>query len=225
VHIVTPDTFISSAAFSPNNRFLYVGSRDTLLQFDMNSSNVDSSQVVVGAWDSSYYFGVIPIYFFLSQLAPDGKIYISTWNGTPYLHVIDQPDSSGIACNFDQRGFDLTVGNNPVPNFPNYDLGPLIGSPCDTVFIEVHNVQNKVNDTFFFSPNPATDQINVTYSVQQNTLLTITDLLGKEVNRLILYPYFKNRIIYVNDLQEGIYLITLKQSDKVLSSNKLIVQK
>ncbi|HYV92144.1 MAG TPA: T9SS type A sorting domain-containing protein [Chitinophagales bacterium] len=41
---------------------------------------------------------------------------------------------------------------------------------------------------------------------------------------LTLYPYFKNRIVYVDDLAEGIYLVTMREEDKV-SSKKVIVQR
>ena len=43
-------------------------------------------------------------------------------------------------------------------------------------------------------------------------------------NQLTLYPYFKNRIVYVDDLAEGIYLVTLRQGDRV-SSQKIIIER
>ncbi len=67
-----------------------------------------------------------PDYFFLHQLGPDGKIYISPWGGTNRIHVINNPDSLGLACDFVQAGITLpyVASNSSIPNFPNYDLGP-----------------------------------------------------------------------------------------------------
>ena len=62
-------------------------------------------------------------------------IYISSYDGTYMLHVINQPDSFGLACDVQQHAVTLPGpgGNMAVPTFPNYNLGPLVGSPCDTL--------------------------------------------------------------------------------------------
>ena len=72
------------------------------------------------------------------QLAPNGKIYICTGISTGrYYHVINNPDEAGIACNVQQFGLQLTTWyDNTMPNFPNFRLGALKGSPCDTLGIE-----------------------------------------------------------------------------------------
>jgi PKD repeat protein len=67
-------------------------------------------------------------------LAPDGKIYINSNNRCSYLHVINEPDSLGLACEVCQHCVDLpSVNAFSMPNFPNYRLGHLEGSPCDTL--------------------------------------------------------------------------------------------
>jgi hypothetical protein len=87
----------------------------------------------------------------LLKRAPDDKIYFScVYNdgvsGYPYpdsvsnmynenLSVINYPDSPGVACGF--APFSYYLGGNEtywgLPNNPNYELGPLTGSPCDTL--------------------------------------------------------------------------------------------
>ncbi len=68
--------------------------------------------------------------FYRSQLAPDGKIYISTNLSTYNLHVIHHPDSAGLACQFEQRGVELpTLNGNSIPNFPHFRLGAS-AEPC-----------------------------------------------------------------------------------------------
>ncbi len=47
------------------------------------------------------------------------------------MHVIKQPDSLGITCDFVQGGLELPKDSYTIPTFPNYDLGALPGSPCE----------------------------------------------------------------------------------------------
>ena len=87
-----------------------------------------------GFFDQSSYF---TSRFFLAQLAPDGKIYINANNGIHQLTVIHYPDKGGDACMVEQHGLALpTLNAFSMPNFPNYRLGPLDGSPCDTLGLD-----------------------------------------------------------------------------------------
>jgi hypothetical protein len=71
------------------------------------------------------------------QLAPDGKIYSSSTNSVSSLHVIHSPDEPGLACQYQQHGIELPTRNTfSMPTFPNYRLGPLDGSACDTLGID-----------------------------------------------------------------------------------------
>ncbi|HMX40726.1 MAG TPA: PKD domain-containing protein, partial [Saprospiraceae bacterium] len=73
-------------------------------------------------------------YFYQQRSKPLRNDYT---NGIRYLHVIDQPDEAGTACGFRQQGIELpTVNQSSIPNFPNYRLGPLDGSPCDTLGLD-----------------------------------------------------------------------------------------
>jgi PKD domain len=127
--------FFGGVAFSPNNRFLYQSIRDTIFQYDLEAPDPIATQqkVIVRAPDP---IGSIPSYFQM-QLAPDGKIYLSATSGMPYLHVIHEPDEAGIDCKPVTKGIRLkTVNSFSVPNHPNYRLGPLDGSPCDTLGLD-----------------------------------------------------------------------------------------
>ncbi len=55
--------------FSPNSRFMYASINDSLLQYDLLSSDIEASMIVVSKLDSGEYHG-----FGFSQLRPDGKI-------------------------------------------------------------------------------------------------------------------------------------------------------
>lgn len=119
-------------SISPNSRYLYNNKRDTAFQYDLWAADIPASRKVVAAYDG--FTDPFPVTFYMMQLAPDGKIYSSATNGARYLHVIHRPDEEGTACQYQQHGIQLYKYNDfSVPNFPNYRLGPLDGSPCDTL--------------------------------------------------------------------------------------------
>jgi hypothetical protein len=122
-------------AISPNSRFLYVSSFRYVYQYDLEADDIESSRITVAEWDGFYdEHPNFPTTFYLAQLGPDGKIYINSSSSTRYLHVIDQPDSLGLACGLCQHCVELPTKNSfSMPNFPNYRLGHLEGSACDTL--------------------------------------------------------------------------------------------
>ncbi len=123
------------AAISPNSRFLYITASVWAMQYDLWETDVAASVDTVAVWDgfcqpcpgSNTTFGEC-------QLGMDGKIYVVPNNGVYFLNYIDKPDLKGKDCAFVQHG--LQVPNWFVlatPVHPNYRLGPLDGSPCDTL--------------------------------------------------------------------------------------------
>jgi hypothetical protein len=138
-----------STAFSPNGNVLYVStSRDInyLYQLDLTAVNIYTSRINL---DTFYRPPVSPGAL---KLAPDGKIYFSCAydngvqfnfpyadsmynNVNMYLSVINNPNNLGTACNY--APFSFYLGGKRtyygLPNNPDYDLGPLTGSPCDTL--------------------------------------------------------------------------------------------
>ncbi|MFK7810645.1 MAG: PKD domain-containing protein, partial [Saprospiraceae bacterium] len=126
-------------AFSPSGQFMYIAVWDKILQFDLTVVDIAASRDTVAIYDGFVEWITPtlsnPTRFYNMQNGPDGKIYISCPNtSSRYLHVIDEPDSAGIACNFLQHHIELpSFNNHGLPNFPNYRLGALEGSPCDTL--------------------------------------------------------------------------------------------
>ncbi|MCC6724808.1 MAG: PKD domain-containing protein [Saprospiraceae bacterium] len=130
--------FSAGIAISPNSRYLYVSSFNNLYQYDLQAADIEASKAVIhydGFLTDDMY--QLTTQFFMAQLAPDGKIYICTVNGTQYLHVIHQPNLPYPDCMVEQHGIHLPTYNAmTMPNFPNYRLGPLDGSPCDTLGLD-----------------------------------------------------------------------------------------
>ena len=122
-------------AISPNSRYLYHNFELEVFQYDLNAPDVLASKVKIANWDG--YQSPFPAAFYLMQLAPDGKIYSATPTGTDVLHVLHQPDEPGVSCQYEQHALHLPTYNAlSMPNFPNYRLGPLDGSSCDTLGLD-----------------------------------------------------------------------------------------
>jgi PKD repeat protein len=122
-------------SISPNSQFVYVLSPREIYQIDLWAGNIAASKQIVAVWDGLWY--PFPTFFFLSQLGPDGRVYINTANGTRALHTIQYPNKKGLACEVRQGGMLLPTHNAfTMPHFPNYRLGSLDGSPCDTLGLD-----------------------------------------------------------------------------------------
>jgi hypothetical protein len=181
-----------------------------IFQYDLFSSNIPNSVIEVAEWDTVY--SPFETKFFLHQLAPDGKIYISTFNGCNVLHVIESPDSLGLACNILQNDLILPIGNLSVPNFQNYNLGILQGSSCDTIVgITTIPITTPPNLNVFYQP-----QYQLTYITANNLngykgTLEIFDVQGKMLHReeiQIVNGYYTYNLNMAG-MAEGIYFVNL----------------
>ncbi|MBK8845566.1 MAG: T9SS type A sorting domain-containing protein [Bacteroidetes bacterium] len=193
---------------SPNSRYGYVSHGPYIFQFDLQASNMAASLDTVAVNDGFYDPNPPwPTSFVLHQLGPAGKIYISTGNATFSLHVIDQPDSADTLCNVLQHSLSLGRFNVTIPNFPNYDLGPLAGSPCDTLGLNLTPALSKGEGAIRLAPNPANNSFYIKYDIptNENLLFVLYDSYGKEVMRKNLYGSFKNLLVHTEQLDNGIY--------------------
>ena len=114
----------TSLAFSPNSRFIYYNNSRQLMQLDTRADPGEYAVDTIAQWDG-YYDSAPPFTsgFGFSQLAPDGKIYMTVTATGRFMHVIERPDLPGQACGFRQHGFPLpTFNGSTIPHFPNYRL-------------------------------------------------------------------------------------------------------
>lgn len=130
--------YFAGAAISENSRFLYISSYRYIYQYDLEAEDIEGSKVLVAEYDGFESPANFGTRFFLAQLAPDGKIYISTPGATDRLHVIHQPNNKGAGCQIEQHGIQLPGLNfRTMPNHPYYGLGPEDGGACDTLGIDL----------------------------------------------------------------------------------------
>lgn len=134
--------FFTGVAFSPSERYLYADNNLSLWQWDLLADDIAASQVLVDTFDGFISPGWFGTYFAPMVNAPDGRIYIIPSSGSSkYFHVIDRPDLPAPDCKFLQHHIELPLWNQrTAPNIPNFRLGPLDDSTCDTLGIDNHPV-------------------------------------------------------------------------------------
>jgi hypothetical protein len=135
VHLTyDPHPLHGGVAFSPNSRYLYVSSDRYVYQYDTEAEDIAASRIILVSLEAN----PSETDFAMAQLGPDQKVYVSGYN-LKELHVIHNPNASGLACNFEKTAFSFShfLGRS-IPNHPYYGLGPLDGSPCDTLGIDHH---------------------------------------------------------------------------------------
>lgn len=217
VHIdINDSAFAGGAAFSQSGRFLYISSTNYMYQFDMSANNIDSSRVIVGVYDG-YTSYSLPTVFYLSALAPDGKIYTNSANSSTEIHVINYPDSSGLACDFCQHCVFLPGANAfTMPNHPNYFLGAEGGTLCDSLPTGVTEIRKPV-DRYSIFPNPATEEVYMNLGNEDIVTVSVFNSLGQEMN--VERSVIKNQYLHfdVSKLPSGFYIIELQTgSEKVI---------
>lgn len=210
---INDSSALRGAAFSPNGRYLYVSSTKYLYQYDTWAGNIAGSKVTVAVWDG-FYSPAFPFAatFYTMQLAPDDKIYIASPNSVKVLHVINRPDSAGLACDVCQHCISLPTYNAfTVPNHINYFLGADSGSVCDTLQLGIQNGGFKIqNEKLSIFPNPATDNIQLAFTpYEKQTSVEIIDLNGKIVLKINISQWSQRMRINISKLNAGIYLCRL----------------
>ena len=127
----------SSVAFSPDNHYLYFPiNYDSLFQMDLKAPDLAASVQLVATWDGYASDGFFRTKFGHIIPGPDGRLYVQPAATTKSMHVINRPNLGGEACDMQQHVFDFPYYYRSPPNFPNYRLGPLDGSPCDTLGLD-----------------------------------------------------------------------------------------
>jgi Secretion system C-terminal sorting domain len=198
------DDWSIGVAFSPNDSLLYVTTLYSIFQIDIFDTNAINYIKITEPDTLLDYF---PRYGAIA-LAPNGKIYIGNKNGTlPTMGFIDNPNIKGLGCNFRGRGngaLSQPFTNLMVPpNMPNYGLGALSGSPCDTIRAQPSN--------WVLYPNPASNFITVVVpnSITGNVVsVHVYDMLGKLIyTQQANIDFAHEAQIALPSMARGVYII------------------
>lgn len=130
------EDFTYGVFFSPDSRYMYLAHDDgmKLTQYDMTAPYWPSTGILVAEWDGTQ--DPFPTTFTYGYPAPDGKAYFVGGNEVMDIHIIHQPNKRGLACQV-QQNFRLPAMNAfTYPNFPNFRLGPVDGTICDSLGLD-----------------------------------------------------------------------------------------
>ena len=228
LHVPFADTnFSSGLAFSANSRFLYAARINKLHQIDLESANILNSKQIVAVYDGYTDFGAYTSFNFC-QLMPDNKIYINSSYTARKLHVIEYPDSLGLACTVNQHSFDLyRFTQLSVPNHYNYYLGAVAGSVCDSLGLSVSSPEIAAPALrggleILVYPNPANDAINISgLDLEKSSSVTLQNSLGQ----IIYMVNVKGGIQKINtsNITNGIYMLKVTNEQGVIGTQKVTI--
>ena len=199
---------------SSDSHFLYSVDYEHIIQYDLRGPNIDSTGIIVASYDGFIASDSIHhTYFSMLQLAVDGKIYMPAWGGTNYIHIIDHPEQQGLACNVIQHAIELPCALGFPPNFPNYRLGALTGSACDSLVID-GITSLPASNLFHIYPNPVKgEQFTISYpQLKQDVQLEIYNLFGSKLNETILPAGSWSMKISAENLSGGVYFACIRNS-------------
>lgn len=213
-------------SFSPNSRFLYISKPDSLWQFDMQSIDVLASQTFIATYDGYVDSIGLANGFFVHWLAPNGKIYMSATNSHRVLHVINNPDELGLACNFQQHAVHFpTYSNATTPTYVNLNLFQVQNSVCDSLGVGSGELKMD-NGKLKIMPNPSDGRFSVEFTPQRvSGMLYVYDIAGREVYREYVSPYSSIKNLDLREqLNNGMYAVNLVFGNNTLTE-KIIIQK
>jgi hypothetical protein len=210
--LIYPYIVISGCCFSPDSRFVYTCNPTEVLQVDLLEQDSTKAIDTVGVFDN--FFDPYPTTFLQMALGPDCRIYISTYGGNRYLHVIMQPNKKGKKCQLINRGLKLPTRNSfATPNFPHYRVDDPY--PCDsTISIPLNtDVENeykfKEGDLMIY-PNPASSVLfihDLKSMITSKVMLRLINLNG-EVEYSQEYRNLQEELkIPVHNFSPGMYFI------------------
>ncbi|HAD13573.1 MAG TPA: hypothetical protein DCF33_14190 [Saprospirales bacterium] len=120
-------------AWSADGHYLYAAEIKRILQFDMWASDIAASMTIVAERPPS----PSPNLGYL-ELGPDGYIYGRPLGGDWRFHRIKHPERGGFDSEVQQSYYFLDFPHGNLPHFPNFRLGPVDGSACDTLGLDNH---------------------------------------------------------------------------------------
>lgn len=154
---------------------------------------------------------------------PFGRLYIAPQASEPYLHVIEPGDSQPDTALVLREGLRLPHRiQRTIPHYPNFALGPLVGSACDTLMITAIEPAPAEVPVLRLYPNPAEDRIRVEIEWEGETQLALFDALGREVRRLAVFS--TSAEVELEGLPKGLYFAQAYQQGLRIGVGKFIKQ-
>jgi len=229
--------------FSASGRFLYLSTDYNsvyLYQLDLSItpfSSIFSSKIIIDYLTYPIFGGSC------LRRGPDNRIYraVGWYDGINYpfpypdttynmyntnLSVINSPDSAGLACDYQAYSVHLPTCRTylGLPNNPDYELGKLAGSPCDTLSVGISETIKNTSELFvYYASDWQKAFINAKGLQGKKYYLQVLDLSGK-----LIYQQQGNtesgyftKDLPMEGLASGMYIVNL-QTEKEKLSKKFV---
>ncbi len=215
---------INGMTLSPNDRFAYYNTSSKIFQYDLEAPDIAASKTLVATYDGFQSQGN-STEFYKSQLAPDGKIYINSFGPVWFIHVIEYPDSLGVACEVKQHTIELPNSHfAAMPNYPNYRLGALQGSPCDTIMVGTLVPSPATAPTRLY-PNPTSGDIHIERKGGPGIVQAeILDLTGRVVFADIQRGHIVTLHKHHFHLRPGFYIVRVTDAQGRAETYKVVLE-
>lgn len=209
------NNIVAGGCFSPNERFIYFTNAYQLFQYDTWQDTTRLIYTVAQPTD---------IWLGRMKVAPNNKIVMETTNNSKFFHYINHPDSVGTACDFRWKGIRLPSWQGGIPYIPDYNMGALAGSVCDTLTSGI-KPEERVHGFRIF-PNPAKNNLNMVYlsGDNENLSITVTNILGQVILNNQLLSTWGADALNTSSFTNGIYFIEILQNGQHLETKKFIVE-
>jgi len=217
-------SYLWGLAFSPSGDFIYAHNSGYIFQINSSTLSVDTVAIYDG-FISGFPPNCCATSFWNMYLAANGKIYITSGSSVQHLHEMNYSDSAGVACDVQQHNISLGMWNlRTVPNHPNYYLGPLTGSPCDTLT----NLYESTEHDFRFSvsPNPNNGEFKIMYLLPQNQKgkLEVFDVNGRKVYEMNLPKWSTMQYVSLPArASSGVYNCVISSADKRVNKKIAVI--
>jgi hypothetical protein len=213
-----------SVAFDDPATRLYASSflRLSVDQYSISGDTLLTPVKVFGGSGGSFQFGG------MLSLANNNKIYMTMFGGNalhPYsrhLAVIDYPSNAGSACGFDPLGISIGtyLGGAGLPVHPNYALGALEGSGCDTLGSTSSAGGPAPPVPWTLYPNPARDRAWLE-GLPEGSSWLLVDVLGRSLRSG--FARQGRASMELDGLARGMYLVVVQAAGRGPMARRLVV--
>ena len=234
--ILVPNSFgMSLPISSPNGQFIYSNFYDQVIVKGKKISRPRLMQANLEVTDPSFQFltqeDLTDDVIFFPEHSSNGEIfYIYIREDTIYsLITIHRPDDPLDECGLEIPGKEFPPGfrTPSTPRFPNYRLGPLVGSECDTVTTSVAVPEMGKTYDLTLTPNPSSGPVDMEITLPEyqghNVVCDVIDGLGKIVCTHSFPPFSYRQTLDISAFAPGLFVVQLIVDGRVVKAEKLVV--
>lgn len=154
-----------------------------------------------------------------TSVSPTG-INVPAGDSTTNFHGWMTPDESEGCCFMKYRFFDA----NDTTTFADVTIKYCFSSNCASASLGTEEPA-KTNMLALY-PNPASDLLTAEFGPIENSgLISLTDITGKVVKTIYLGNQIDKQVISLEGLKDGVYIYTLYNNGKTVTTKKVIIRK